>query len=347
VVFHDGTALTAAAVADSLTTGECAECPWTSLRAVGDSVVFEFADSRPNFAAELALPIYRIVRRSGGTMAGTGPFRYGDAAATVLQANENYWQGRPFLNTVEISTPAREHSGISADISELAPDQLRRRQQSSGRIAASAPVELVALVIRKQRTPLQDVRLRRALALSIDRAAIHNVLFQKQGEAAGGLLPKWISGYATLLPHERDLPQAQQLRREIANVPTLVIAAEDDPALQLTAERIALNARDAGIAVQGGRSDVADLIVVRRPLPVLNPAVALQQMAAIFDPRRANHPLETPQQWYETERDLAAQYDFVPIVYLPRFYAITPTVRNLQQEPNGRPRLQDVWLAAP
>ena len=37
-----------------------------------------------------------------------------------------------------------------------------------------------------------------ALALAGDRSASHAVLFQRQGEISGALLPQWLSGYAFL-----------------------------------------------------------------------------------------------------------------------------------------------------
>src|SRR5260370_32970797 len=85
-----------------------------------------------------------------------------------------------------------------ADVVTFAPDQVRRAKQAGLRTWSSAPVELLALVF-DSKPEARDARLGRAISLSIDRAAIVNVLLQRQGETAGGLLPQWLTGYACLV----------------------------------------------------------------------------------------------------------------------------------------------------
>jgi peptide/nickel transport system substrate-binding protein len=363
VRFHDGTPLTPAAAVASLTAGcgivarpgvageSTTTCPWTLARAVGDSVVFEFADSYPQFAAELALPAYGIAHAK----TGTGPFTVSEERPfqVGLDASENYWQGRPYLNGISIGETGGERDRTldldfsRVDVLEPGPELLRRLQQQHARLAVSQPTELVALVLHPQKPALEDARLRRAIALSIDRAALHNFIFQKQGEVSGGLLPNWISGYAFLFAAGREVARAQQLHRELGAVPPLIIAAEGkDPALQLVADRIALNARDAGIVIQPGPYGLADLRVTRQSLASENPAVALQQMAAVFSGGHAIASVDSPQRLYEQERELLSQYYVVPLVYLPRTYALSPRVRNWNTAPDGKLRLQDVWVAA-
>ena len=71
--------------------------------------------------------------------------------------------------------------------------------------------ELFALVFDASRPAVQDARLRQAISLAIDRASIADVILQRQGVPAGGLLPNWISGYAHLFPAASDLPRAKDL----------------------------------------------------------------------------------------------------------------------------------------
>jgi ABC-type transport system substrate-binding protein len=350
--FHDGTPLTAAAVVTSLTSGQCENCPWISVRASGDAVLFELADARPGFAAELALPRYAIVARTGGGPIGTGPFRWGEPrnAVQVLEANEDYWGGRPFLNSVELGRARSARDQLvnlelgRSDVAEIAPDQVRR--VSKARTLASSPAELIALVIRPSKPALQNPRIRQALALSIDRVPIYNVVLQKQGEIAGGLLPGWISGYAFLLPAARDLPRAQELVREAgAPPPPLTIAIEEsDAALQLIAERIALNAHESGFVLQPiADKQQADLLVVRHPLNSINPEVAFEEMSESFG-QHGDIPVHTPAGLFEQERQIVSQGNVVPLAYVPRVCAVGPRVRNWNITPDGRWRLDNVWL---
>jgi peptide/nickel transport system substrate-binding protein len=363
VRFHDGSPLTASVVVAALTANACepaytgaeapAICSWLTLRAAGDSLVFEFVNPRPQFAAEVALPRYRIERsRPDALNLGTGPFRWTESrgGVAVLQANDDYWGGRPFIDSIELvqSRSPREQAVDfelgRADVIEVSPEQVRR--MANARTVSSQPAELIALTISTSKPVLQDARLRQALAYSIDRAAIHNVVLQKQGEIAGGLLPNWVSGYAFLFPQTRDLPRAQQLAREVGTSTPLTIAtAEPDAVLQLIAERVALNAREAGVVVQpaNGR-EKPDLVVRRTSLESSDPTVAFMLMAKQFDGEQPQAP-DTPQKMYEAERSLLAQGYAIPLVDVPRVYALSSRVRNWRLMPDGRCRLQDVWLA--
>ena len=60
-----------------------------------------------------------------------------------------------------------------------------------------------------------DARVREAIALSIDRAAIVNFILQKEGEPAGGLLPQWSSGTAFLFSTVADVVHAKELSAQI------------------------------------------------------------------------------------------------------------------------------------
>ena len=143
-----------------------------------------------------------------------------------------------------------------ADIVELVPDQVRRASQSGGKTWSSLPVELLALVFLRDRPAVQEARLRQAMAFSIDRAAIWSVLLQRQGEVAGGHLPQWLSGYAFLFSTPVDLERAKQLRSEVSasqrasRGPIRVAYDFNDSLARSVAERIAVNAREAGIAAQ-------------------------------------------------------------------------------------------------
>ena len=134
-------------------------------------------------------------------------------------------------------------------------------------------MRVVALVFS---TRIEDARVREALALAIDRAAIHAVLFQRQGEVSAALLPQWLSGYAFLFPAARDLPRARALA---AGARPLTLGV-DDASLRPLAERIEINARDAGLNItvtnQPATSD-ARLTILR--VTSQEPGKALAAMA--------------------------------------------------------------------
>ena len=88
--------------------------------------------------------------------------------------------------------------------------------------------------------------------MAVDRSALFNVIFQKQGEVTASLLPQAVTGYSFLFPTDRDLNKAHELRGG-ATPPPLKLSVEGNGTMQLAAQRIALNLREAGFNVQIGR----------------------------------------------------------------------------------------------
>ena len=138
----------------------------------------------------------------------------------------------------------------------------------------------MGLVFSRDAQSAEDGKLREALALSIDRESMNNVLLQGGGEPAGTLLPGWMSGYAFLFPTAIDLQRARQARDEVQQAPVWTLGYDaSDPLARVIAERIALNARDAGLTLQTTATAAADMRLVRMPLPSLDAWVALSELA--------------------------------------------------------------------
>lgn len=351
VRFHDGTSLTPTTVVDSLTAHDCDGCPWRAIRALTDSVVIEFSESRPNFPSELALPRYALVLSNSQGL-GTGAFKVSEqrSSAVVLAANDDYWQGRPFLDSVEVATGRSERDQAldfevgRADVIEVGSAQLRRMQQQRALMTSTRPSELIALRIRTLRPALQDSRLREAIAASVDRAAVHRVILQGEGEIAGSVLPNWATGYAFLFGVTRDLAKAQRSVKEFGKSEPITISTENDPVLQLIGERIALNIRDAGLNLQSAASpDRADLVIRRISISSFDPEVALRQIADALslDPPSGS---DGPQKLYEQERGLLDSDLVVPLVFIPRTSAVSAKIRNWMTPSLSGYSFEDVWV---
>ena len=116
-----------------------------------------------------------------------------------------------------------------------------------------------------------------ALALAIDRAPIVNVLAQRRAEAAFGLLPQWLSGYAFLFLAAPDVTRAKQLISQLRATPLTLSYPANDGFARSVAERVALNARDAGIILQPTQNPGGALRMVRWPLESTDAAAELDQ----------------------------------------------------------------------
>src|SRR5262249_20137074 len=133
----------------------------------------------------------------------------------TLEAHDGYWGGRPYVDRVEIQTRRLQREQAldfelgKADVVELPLAEVRRAQQRHGRGVTSAPGGGLGWVFDNGKP--EAARLRGALTAAVDRAAIQNVLLQKQGEISGALLPQWLSGYAFLFTGERNVGRAREL----------------------------------------------------------------------------------------------------------------------------------------
>lgn len=351
VKFHDGTPLTPEAVAAAL---RAANNDWTVMPAV-DSVIIERSNPDAELAAEVARPRNAISKRSeGGTVIGTGPFHIKEwqpGKKLVLAAEEECWGGRAFLDGIEIEFGQSSRDQLMSldlakiDVAELAPEQSRRAATEGQRVARSAPVELLALVFAREPQTPEEGKLREALALSIDRNSIRSAVLQGAGEPDGGILPGWVSGYAFVFPAEQNLARARQLKSELKQMPALTLGYDASDALsRLIAERIALNARDAGLSVQAVTTAHPDLRLQRMTLASLNPRVALSAVASSVGLTAPKDDGDSVEGVYRMESAMLQSQKLLPLLQLPVSYALGATVRDWSQDRDGTEHLESVWV---
>jgi ABC-type transport system substrate-binding protein len=257
--------------------------------------------------------------------------------------------------------PQQQANAISfgqADVVELPASQVRRTAQRGARTVSSDPVQLFALAFDASRTALHDARLRQAISLAIDRASIADVILQKQGVSAGGLLPNWISGYAHLFPATSDLPRAKDLLaasgRELSqSMPLVLFYDSGDAEARAIADRVAVNLLEVGIKVQvseqimDGKTKLpaADLRLVRHRIAAPDPAMALSELLNSLGETAT--ALETPEEIYAAERALIDAFRVIPLVHVSESYGLSPQVRDWMAPRWGGWRLEDVWLGPP
>jgi ABC-type transport system substrate-binding protein len=365
VRFHDGTALSSEIVAASLRAAN----PGWNVRAEADSVVIEREGRDPAWLAELTLPRNAIVKANpDGVPSGTGPFHVVDwqpGKKLTLAAEENCWRGRPFLDGIEIEMGMSFRDQMTAfdlgttELVEVAPEQARQLSQGrtsqnqasqnqtsrAGRqVRYSAPVELLALVFTRDAASADEKLLREALAWSVERGSIRSVLLQGAGQPAASILPNWMSGYGFVFSSDADLPRARQARQQVRAIPTWSLGYDgDDPLDRLLAERIALNAKDAGLSLQPTPGANADLRLVRIPLASAEPWIALANVAKVTGTDTGKEG-GTVEELYTAERSLLATQRVIPLFHLPVWYATAGTLKRWTVRPDGSWNLADAWL---
>ena len=346
-----------------------------------DSLIFDHRDADGEFAGA----------------AGSGPFRvtaFESGKRVVLAANEEFREGRPFVDAVEIAMGRAAHERLvdlelsKTDLTEIAPQDARRAAEQGVRVSASQPDELLALVFVASKagpnvadnagawraTQATAQAAGQALSLAIDRVAIVNFILQKTGEPAGGLLPQWSSGTAFLFPAAAPTPpeldHAKELWKQIAPSSALVLGYDSaDPLEQSVAERIVVNAKEAGMALRAqampaagteksrssaGQAAHLDLQLVRWRMTSPLPGVALKDfLARIYSgPLTGVEPGAfpedaSPEEIYKQQRAVLNTYRVVPLVWLPRVYGLSARVRDWKAPgPGENWPLADVWLDA-
>jgi len=350
VKFQDGTPLTAEIVAASL---RAANPSWNvSVGENGIAIERDATDSE--LLAELALQRNSIIKRDTDKVVGTGPFQvveWQPGKKLTVTANENYWRGRPYLDAIEIEMGKSFHDQMAAlemrkaDLVEVVPEQTHRLLQEGRRLTRSAPEELLALVFSRDAASPEERTLRQALALSVERGSIRNVLLQGDGEPSGGLLPTWISGYGFVFPTGADLPKARQLRDQVRTVPAWKVGYESSDALaRLLAERIALNARDAGLSLQPTAAASSDMHVVRIPIASGDPWLAFDELLAQAGLPAPKNQSGSLQELLTSEQAMLAGGRVIPLFHLPVSYAATENLKDWTLRIDGSWALGDAWL---
>jgi peptide/nickel transport system substrate-binding protein len=351
VGFNDGTKMDATAVAASL---RAANPDWKVLAGT-DTVVVQTAEPHPYLLSELALPRNAIVH-GGQQPSGTGPFSVAQwipGKRLSLTASEHYWNGRPFTDSMEVDFGISDRDQVASldlgrtDVAEIAPENVRRARADGRRVVTSSPSELLALSF--QAAPLSDdeSHLRNVLALSLDIAAINNVVLQGGGEPTGALLPNWLSGYAFAIPAQASPERARQ-ERALAkqSAPVLLGYDASDPVAHTIAERILLNARDVGVTLQLTTDSQAGVRLTRIPLASMDPQTALSEVAKALKLPAPTFAGNSAPEIYSAEREVLRSRRIIPLIHLRRAIMLGPNVRQATLSPEGSLNLNNAWLEA-
>lgn len=234
---------------------------------------------------------------AGRGMAGTGPYRFRAAvpgSRVDLERNPDYWDGTPAWAHVSLRFIPQAGARVAAllagdvDVIDQVPpaDAKALAATPKASLFSIAATRLVYLAIDASRAvspfvtdtaghaldrnPLQDLRVRRALGLMIDRQALAARLLDGSAEPAAQLVPEGIGGYvAGLVPGPADIAQARHLLAE-AGYPngfglTLHSSSDRLPQDAAVAQALGQMLRRGGIAVNA---------VVVEPYNVYAPAAS-------------------------------------------------------------------------
>lgn len=223
IKFSDGTPLTAAIAADSLASTDVVAKAAT-VEARGDRVWFRLRRPNPRFDVVLAQSYAGIVLQRDGKLLGTGPFVVADAgseAGVVRLARNPHFRRPAPLDEVEFRAyPNHDALAAAVDAGEvdltsaLSRDDVAKVREARKQFLPGSSTAI--LYFNTERPGLDDVRVRRALALAVDRVEVTRTSYSNAlAFAATSLLPPIMGSFRDGLTSAPE--RARELLREVGN----------------------------------------------------------------------------------------------------------------------------------
>ncbi len=236
--FHDGTPVTAEAVADALARartqpGPLAQAPVATITAEAGEVVVRTARpflSLPAFLAHSGTIVLAPASFADGAVRaiiGTGPYRITELLAPQkLEAArfDDWWGPRPAIERVAYlavgrgeTRAAMAESGQAEIVATLAPETVDRLRRNARLQVITVPVPRTRAIKLNCASPLfADARTRRAFALALDRDGMARALLRSPETAANQFFPPALPDWhlADLPPPRRDIAAAARLLDE-------------------------------------------------------------------------------------------------------------------------------------
>ena len=277
VTFHDGTALDAEDVAYSynrIIDEELANAfRFANVESVEatdpQTVTINLTTPTPNLLSNIGAFKGMAILPSGAaedydlstTAVGTGPFTLDsvDAGGVELGRFEDYWGEAPDVEGVDIQYVTESAAALTAlrngDIhwTDNVPPQDAESLEAdeSVEVGRTGSTDYLYTAFNQTRPPFDDPRVRRAIALAIDREALVEAASFGAGSVNQTAIPEdsfWSSEYA---PYTQDLEEAKRLLEE-AGVPNLefeVLIPDTAPENEAIAEVMASQLAQIGVTM--------------------------------------------------------------------------------------------------
>lgn len=201
---------------------------------------------------------------------GTGPFRvstFTEGLQSTFLRNEYYWrEGQPYVDELILTNFAEDDARINAllstqvDAIDQVPVALVEVLRSDPRIRVftSETGTWLPFTMRVDRPPFDDVRVRQALRLVVDRDQMINQVVSGKARLGNDLYSPFDPAYAKEIPQRRaDFAKARQLLAEAGkeNLRIELVTAPIQAGVVEAAQVFQQQAKQAGVTVDIRRLD--------------------------------------------------------------------------------------------
>lgn len=305
---------------------------------------------------------------------GTGPFAmegYKPNESVTLAAHANYFRGKPKIDKIVYrfipSDSSRDLAFESGELDLLygRQDQLwvdRMKKKQGVVVEAVPPGELATLSLNMKQKPLDDVRVRRAIAYAVDAEALAGHKGKSVATAAEAVVPIGYLGQVKALPAEkRDVAKAKALLAEAGHPNGVTIKAIQTqlPTMLSSMQVVQAQLKEAGINLQlevvdhqtfhaqirkdlsqavyysAARFPVADVYltqffhsrsIVQKPTAVTNFSHCDVADKEIDDARIATDAAKQKELWAAAQKKIAEAVCAVPLFEALQVWARSPAV---------------------
>ena len=248
--------------------GKTTELPGIRVIA-SDTIEFELEHAFSPFISTLGVSNAFIVPHEDANNiasmpVGTGAFKWKGKTSNsfVLEANNEYFRGRPWLDGVEFVVIPKEEDRFNqymagklqhVDLPDNVYQKMKHDPEYSKYIQESNLWGLNFLGMNQTKPPFDNKLVRQALNFSVDRESIVKLVLNGRAQSANGVLTPGIPGHDPLLPgYFYDLPRAKKLLAEAGypdgkGFPEITLQINEDQLQQRVADFIVANLKDLGI----------------------------------------------------------------------------------------------------
>jgi peptide/nickel transport system substrate-binding protein len=328
--------------------------------------------------------------RFGQNPVGTGPFifrEWSPGNRIVVDKNASYWEpGKPYLDRVVFIQTSNPVVGIPRLLTReldfvgaLTPIDVRPLEKHSGiKLERSPGSRWLALQMRIDRPPFNDLKLRQAIAHAIDRKRMVDIVMDGKATIAEGFTPPGLWWFdPDLRSYPYDPAKAKALLAEIGPMPDLQLTMSTQPVMlyqqisQLTQEQlkaVGLNVRIEPVSVSDWYPQLIQGVInflpirwTQRPDPdglftylfhgmskANTSHYSNLQVDELLDKARGlQNESERARLYRAAQKLMTHDLPYIPLFFSVEYAAMRDNVRNFVWIPDEIPRFREVWKVAP